>query len=261
MKKPEDSKIRISVATPLDTTSWEFGRSLLELLCEVDLRLFPERVDNLEPIKKVVSDIEDCEQYWAPEAVIDGPYGRSFVKWDFLWKRTKAVKSLGQVIHTARNKAGKLNLGWITLTATADRKVNWSDLFSGLCVLTQPKFATLHLLTPAETRPGAFGEANDASFATNDFLCGHPGVALETRGISNLAWATHFGGEYAVEVNVEMLRAHGFFVEQVGQGYSVFVTSEISDVVKDFAVFSDRRAELKELFRPGLFRMVGEPTI
>jgi hypothetical protein len=260
LKKTEKPLIRISLTTRLDTASWEFGRQVLELLCEADARLLPEKVNNFEPIKIPVTSVEECEKYWSPEAKLTGPGGGAlFFKMDFLWRRSRAIKSSGHVLHTSHNRFGKLKFGWVTFQATPDKKTNWHRLFHRLCTLAQPNFGTLHLCTHAETQPGAFGAESDANYGTNDFLLGTAGIALEQRGLANLAWATFFGQEFAAEVDPEKLRAHGFGVEAIGDGFLVTVTPSLFDVANNFVQFSSRRAELKNLFRLGLFRIQNEP--
>ena len=262
MRKPEKSKIRISLTTGIDTTMWEFGRQVLEVLCEADARLLPERVNNFEPIKIPVTSVEDCKKYWAPEAKLTGPGGgASFFKMDFLWKRTKVIKSMGHVMHTAVNRFGELIPGWMTFNADPDKKPDWHGLFRTLCFMAQPMFATMHLCTGAETKPSAFGAESDANYGTNDFLRGSSGIVLAERGVANLAWATFFGQEYAAEVNPESLRAQGFAVEAIGGGFLVTVSPSLFDVADKFPQFSARRAEIKKLFRPGLFRIQNEPAI
>lgn len=80
-------------------------------------------------------------------------------------------------------------------------------------------------------------------------------------GLTNLGWANVFSEEYAAEVDEDRLRAHGFAVEAVPRGKLFTVTDNLFDVVNDFATFSRRRAELKSLFRPGLFQITDEPEI
>ncbi|WP_141639865.1 hypothetical protein [Cupriavidus basilensis] len=59
----------------------------------------------------------------------------------------------------------------------------------------------MHLLADIEIGRGAFGVGDDADIAQDDFVTGVPAIALEQRGIPNLAWATFFGKEYAAEVD------------------------------------------------------------
>ncbi|WP_435484177.1 hypothetical protein [Variovorax sp. GB1R11] len=259
LKKTEKPEIRISVTTRLNTTEWEFGRKFLQTLCDADARLSPEYVGNSEPIKIFVGNIDDCKASWAPEAIIDGPVGPSHVKWNFLWKRAKAIKYWGCVHHTLTTRSGELKLGWITLTATPDKRVDWSDLFHRLCILTNPKFATMHLRTDAEARPEAFSENVVENFGVNDLLYGHPDVALKERGLAYLSWANFFGEQYASEVDVAKLQENGFSVESIGEGFLVTLTPTLSDVMDNFSLFSERRVALRKLFRPGLFRINEEP--
>ncbi len=262
MSKLEKPRIRISLTTRIDTTNWEFGRQVLEALRDTDERLLPERVANFEPVKIPVASIEECEKYWAPEAKLQGPDGDAWsFKMDFLWRRTRAIKSTGHVLHTSRSRFGKLKLGWLTVGAAPDKKTDWHGLFYRLCTLVQPNFATMHLCSDAETRPGAFGMESDANYGTNDFLVGTAGIALEQRGLANLAWATFFGQEYAAEVAAEKLRAQGCAAEAIGDGFLVTITPSLFDVADKFPQFSARRAEFKKLFRPGLFRIQNEPAI
>lgn len=251
--------IRISIVTQMDTAQWAFGRQFLQTLSEADVRLMPERVGNSEPIKILVSSIDDCENNWAPSAIIDGPLGRSHVKWDFLWKRTKAIKCLGCVFHTSVTKFGNLRPGWITLTAALDKKVDWSNLFRQLCILTNPKFATLYLRTEREDWEGSFSKEVVENYGKNDFLNGMPDAALKERGLSNLSWANFFGEQYASEVDVPKLRENGFSVEPIGEGFLVTLTPSLLDVMDNFPLFSERRVALRKLFRPGLFRINEEP--
>lgn len=80
-------------------------------------------------------------------------------------------------------------------------------------------------------------------------------------GLTNLGWASWFGGEYAKEINEETISAAGFPIQKIGDGYLVQVTENINDVVDDFRMFSNRRAELKSLFRDGLFMIKEEPEM
>jgi hypothetical protein len=256
MKKPE---IVISIVTRLDTTEWSFGRNFLHTLCDIDGRLMPERVGNSEPIKISVASIEDCEENWAPSAIIDGPLGRSHVKWNFFWKRIKAVKCQGCLFHTSVNKFGDLKLGWITLTAAVDKKTDWALLFAQLCALTKSKYATMHLRTEVENRKEAFSQEVDENYGTNDFLEGIPEAAIRERGLSNLSWANFFGEQHAAEINVKKLQEHGFNVRPIGEGFLVTLTPSLFDVMDNFPLFSERRVALRKLFRPGLFRINEEP--
>ncbi|MGJ7533538.1 MULTISPECIES: hypothetical protein [unclassified Variovorax] len=259
MTSSQTPKLRISLVARLNTTEWAFGKKFLQTLYDVDVRLLPERVGNSEPIRTIVENIDDCEKYWAPSAIIDGPLGRSHVKWNFFWRRLKSVKCLGCIFHTSVNKFGDLKQGWITLSATPDKKVDWILLFSRLSELTNSKYATMHIETSLETRIEAYHPEVVENFGVNDFIYGVPDVALNEKGPANICWANFFGEKYASEVDVQRLRENGFSVEPIGEGFLVTLTPSVFDVVDNFSLFSERRVALRNLFRPGLFRINEEP--
>lgn len=256
MTKPQ---IQISIVTAFDTTSWQFGRGILTNICATDLRLVPEFVGNSEPLKCSFTDIASVEPIWAPIATIDGPQGRVWVPWDCLWKRTKSVKNRGIMIHTKTDVSGKLRPGWLKIAADADKKINWFDLFKRLCQVARPSFATLHLFTDRETRPGAFGVSEQEEVAADDFLTGAPAATLEKRGIPNLAWATYFGTSYATDMDASVLNSHGYYIEQIAEGNVLTLTDNIFDVQTGFDEFSVRRRGAKEHFRSGMFQLSCEP--
>lgn len=255
-KKPE---VKIAVITQIDTTQWEFGHRFLQTLVDIDARLMPELVGMSDSTNTTVASIEACEEYWAPDAIIDGPLGRVITKWNFFWRRKKTVSSWGCVYHVTASRVGERSFGLITLTARADKKVEWINLFSRLCALTDSKYATLHLRTEMENRKGAFSEEALESYGVDDFLSGLPNLALEERGLANLSWANFLGKQYASEVDVLKLRANGFGVEAIGEGSLITLTPSLFDVEDNFSLFSERRVALRNLFRPGLFRINEEP--
>ncbi|MHA7678614.1 hypothetical protein [Cupriavidus sp. PET2-C1] len=257
MSKP---KVRISITTNIDTTEWGFGRRVIEAFCNTDSRLTPEYFDNNEAITKPFKGVADCEELWAPEVVIDaGVNGRIITKWNSMWRRGKTVKCRADMHHTLLNQRGQLRPGWFTFDAAADTKVDWLGLFRQLCELAEPKFAVMHLFTDIEVRRGAFGVGDDARIAQDDFVAGAPAVALEQRGIPNLAWATFFGKEYAAEVDAKKMRDYDFIIDEIDQGSLLILTPRLFDVADNFLLFSTRRVEAKELFRPGMFRITNEP--
>ena len=50
-------------------------------------------------------------------------------------------------------------------------------------------------------------------------------------------------------------------MDDFANGYLVKVTDYLQDVDNDFAAFSLRRANLKAMYRHGLFRIEEEPTL
>ncbi|WP_431051582.1 hypothetical protein [Roseateles sp. L2-2] len=258
MTKIKKSYIRISIISSLETSEWEVGRSLLEALIETDARLLPEKVGTFEPLKNSVSDVEGCKPFWA---VLNGS-GRPGMERNadgFIWKRSRAIKSYGHMMHKLRNIHGEVRAAWFVFEASIDRKVDWLKLFDKFCRVLVPDYATLHLVTEIEDAPDAFGEAADATYGTNDHLNGVPPIRLKEKGPANLAWANYFGPGLMSEVQEDKIRNAGFPVERLGDGIVVRVTDDIFAVEDDFIDFSRRRAELRGLFRSGLFRINHEP--
>ncbi|MFV8628698.1 hypothetical protein ACNRDB_04290 [Ralstonia pseudosolanacearum] len=259
MGKP---RIRISLVTNIETVEWSFGRQVLEVLCGIDHRLVPENFDNDEKITTAFEGIDACEKFWAPEVIMDaGPYGRTATRWDAMWKRKATVKSRGHMHHTLVNQRGEHKPGRLTIDADSHRKIDWPKLFHQLCKISDPIFGTLHLITDVEASPGAFGLDEAALIAADEFLRGPSGIALEREGLPNLAWATFLGGQYASEIDVVKLHANEYQVEKIGGGCLVTLTSSLFDVADIFPQFSLRRARLKKLLRPDLFRLVDEPHL
>lgn len=250
MTKPH---VQLSVVTRRETTSWDFGREVLQSLCQADARLTPEIISNGEPHRHPFVSVEASRQFWAPVVVIRGELGRVEAHLEFLWKRNKVVKCSGTVTHTSTNKLGKLSLGQILLRAHPDRRVDWPALLRRFCELARPKHAVLHLLTEVELTDA---ELNSPAWL---FKRGPPGWAVES-SVPNLGWANFFGDELAAAVDVERLKRQRFVTERIGDGYLVTLTGSLFDVQDDFAKFSGRRASLKAQFPDGFFQIRDEPA-
>ncbi len=237
----------MSINTSIETADWEFGRRFLQMLCDFDDRLKPELVSNWEEFKEKFNGVDACKSTWAPIAQLRAGGSMSEFHWDFFWKRKHSVKSKGWVVHTSR-QGPKQEMAWgqIVLTAQPHRKIDWFTLFHRAIVLTAPEFGMLHLFTDPELERTPFGSPE------SDFKAGPVQNALAD-GIPNLAWATFFGGEFVSEVDANCIREAGFPIEPIDKGHLVRVTETIHDVVDDYVMFSERRANLKALFRDGLF--------
>lgn len=240
--------IILSLVTSIDTSSWNFGCRFLSALLLFDGKLTPEFVSNVEPIKTPFVSVDETEEFWAPTVVVRGPHGRTEAKSSFLWRRLRSVKHDGHVMHTSINKMGKKALGSIIVRAQVNREIEWLSVFRDLCMVVQPKFGMLHLFTEQELV--------EAGFKSPEYLfqSGPPGWAVEG-SIPNLAWASFLGDELAAEVGRERLVGHGFSVDSMANGHLITVTESLLDVAERFDEFSKRRAELKGLFRPGLFQI------
>jgi len=260
VKKQPKSSVRISVISPLETSDWNVGQELLAAFQDVDARLVPQKVGTFEPLKHAVSCIDDCAPFWA---ISQSPNikGLELNADGFIWKRTNSVKSYGHMMHKHRNIYGDVRDAWFVFGAASDRKIVWLPLFKRICEVLQPRYATLNILGSVEESPNAFGKEADASYATNDHLCGLAPIALERRGLANLAAVNFFGPDSKGEVSEERIREAGFPIERFGHGFLVQVAEDVFAAEDDFAEFARRRSELRKLFREGLFRINHEPSI
>lgn len=250
--------IFISIISKVDSTDWQFGEQILKTLEQADSRLLPEKVGNFEPLRATTKSVDDCRAYWANFYNSSTP-GLEKNSDDFIWKRTKSIKSSGQMLHKRRSLNGSVKAARLVFRSAADRKVAWPELFKNLCRILDPKYGTLHLVTDIEDVDGAFGEEADASYATNDFLNGVPPFRLDEQGPANICWGNYFGPEFSDELsnngNIESV----FQCESIQQGNFAFVTDNIFDVSDNFEYFSNQREKLKGAFRKGFFRINHEP--
>jgi hypothetical protein len=106
----------------------------------------------------------------------------------------------------------------------------------------------LHVFTDVE-RGALKGKDAELSFTVGSF--GGPAKP----GIPEMGWAMAYGLDYAGEADVARIADSGFKVTTIGDSQLVQVTDNLADVVDDYAFFSRRRAELKSMFRPDLFRI------
>ena len=170
---------------------------------------------------------------------------------DFAWRRKRAVKHSGYIAHTSRNIRGQIVPGSANLCSAPSDKVDWYSLFKTWCDIFPPQLGMLHLFTEPELSP---------EVQNNSFQIGSFNAALKP-DVPNVGWAMFYGDEFANEVDADRIAALGYPIEETGSGYLVRVTSNIEDVTSDFPKFSERRAELKRLFREDFFLVKHEPTL
>jgi hypothetical protein len=250
------NELKLKFITHKDTAMPAFGRELLDILVNRHPLLAPELYD-IRPeqeCRKPFEGIDQAVQAWAGHGIIHYPEGDAEVIWPNYIKRKSKVKYYAVVNHTSKNKFGNPILGLFGITLALDKKSNWLQIFRDIVHIVEPVLARAHIFTDIEIKGYAFGSPQKVFWAG-------PSQPEMRDGLTNLAWANVFSEEYASEVNEAALRAHGYAVEDVGAGKLFAVTDNIFDVVDDFPKFSARRAELKSLFRPGLFRITDEPSI
>lgn len=266
------------IQTFADIQSWGIGEQLLSPLFSEN-RLRPQRIATFgEVTSKHGVDIEavdDCKPHWASKASmrIDGA-PVEFVQ-DFNWKRTRVAKSIGVVSFPSANLKGTLISGGLFFKSQFRKEIDWIGMFADWCSVLSPYGAILHPAidldrperTDKDVREYSVDEeiAQNAwsRFATGTFHCEFRVGELNSlvSGLTNMGWATLFGKNFVEEVDEAAIVAAGFPIQRIGDAYLVLVTDDINDVVNDFAMFSRRRAELKSLFKDGLFLINEEPIV
>jgi hypothetical protein len=255
------SELSLNFITRKDTAAPEFGRALLNVLANCYPNLTPELYDTRPErgCRNPFIGIEEAIQTWAPRGVTGLLVGgkltdaSEIIGHNYI-KRKSNIKYYASINHTSKNRFGNPIFGLIGISFALNRKENWLGLFGDLAEIVDPVLARAHIFTDIEIKGHAFGSPQKVFWAG-------PSQPEMREGLTNLAWANIFSEEYASEVDETALRSHGYAVEHVGGGKLFTVTDNIFDVVDDFPKFSARRAELKSLFRPDLFRITDEPSI
>lgn len=236
--------IQISIKTKAETVGWDVGSQFFESFNLNDGLLAPEFVS--KSWGETVTPFEGASQaeaLWAEKAVMrsDGSCSEFFL--DFVWKRKRTAKSSGYVQHTKRNIRSQIIPGGIYLNSAFSDKIDWYHLFKVWCEIFPPQLGMLHHFTEPELQPNMLNDS---------FQIGSFNAALKP-DVPNAGWAMFYGNEFAEKVNAERIADAGFPIEMIGDGYLVRVTNDIQDIVADFQIFSERRAELKRLFPEGFF--------
>lgn len=247
MKNPH---ILITLRTKANTTDFSLGEKFVDSLCQEELKLRPEKIShNPDKFSKPFVASESCREFWASKALIEYDGKSAEFRQDFAWKRKSATKSAGTVSHTLVNDRGNLVPGAIIFRSDLSRAIDWYSLLKTWSSIFPPQLGMLHLFTAVE-RSSESGRFDSGTFG-----------ARWNAHILNMGWAMIYGNEFASEVNFDRIDKAGFPIEKLGESYLVRVTEKIHDVIDDFPYFSRRRAELKGLFRDGLFEMKDEPLM
>ncbi len=240
--------------TYAETATEAFGRRFVQALCEEDQRLVPELVSRSESYKDPFIDLDHfLANWWATPVKMyedDRFIGERFA--GPMWIRRSNLVSRGHVNHGLVRIDYSKSSSKIWYQCRWSKDVDFSHLFDAWVSLAHPEVGMLHLFTEPELRKR--DAEPDRSFWVGSF--GGPAKP----GLPNIGWAMAYGKSYAAEVDVARIRTAGFPVDQNAGVLIVRVTEKLSDVVDDFPYFSRRRAELKTLFRPGLFWVVEEPS-
>ncbi|OCJ21342.1 hypothetical protein A6U89_33310 [Agrobacterium sp. B133/95] len=122
-------------------------------------------------------------------------------------------------------------------------------MFKNVCKMTEAIAGFLHI--PAEI------EVHKTTLGYSPFYFPLGGTIAKNQ-LSNIAWATFFGAPFAKEADFAKLAELGYHVENLAGGYLLLMSDNIIDSFNDFPTFSRRRVELKNHFRPNLFRITEE---
>jgi hypothetical protein len=236
--------IQISIRTRAETIDWKIGEKLIDSLCASGDLLLPEKIShNADKISEDFLGKVESERYWAEKASISFNGTLSDFYQDFAWRRRKAIKSAGRIVHTKRNLRAQIVPGSINFRSEYSDRADWYEIFSLWCRIFPPQLGMLHVFTKPEL---------GANLRNNSFQIGSFNAALRPE-VPDIGWAMFYGDEFSSEVNAALVEDSGFAIERFDGGYLVRVTNNIQDVVDDFPLFESRRLELKNLFRKGLF--------
>lgn len=256
-----------NIQTIKDIQSWDIGVQLLRSVFAID-RLKPQRAATFGEVTAKhgfhVEAVEDCQSHWAARAKLHVNGEQREVFEDFNWKRTLVPKSQGMVTFPSTNMKGARLSGGLFFESQFKNEIDWIGIFSAWCSILSPYGAILHPAIHLERSARSEPERslNDeiiqnarSRFSTGTFHCEFRAGELNSliTGLTNLGWASFFGGDFVKEVDEALISDAGFPIQRIGDGYLIQVTNDINDVINDFTMFSRRRSELKLLFRDDLF--------
>ena len=220
--------VLLSLVTREKLMAEPYGRQILTLLYEQYPLLAPEFANFYDPINKPVPTVESALEYWKQE--------------QFICRRKKTVRMMNGWVGSDRCEIGR-----ITFEYSWNQKVDWFQVLQKMALVSKSYFAYVHVCGENEIEGAGLGSA------VYLFLNGVLGMHLK-KGIPQLGWGHYFGEEYVKELDISLLKKHGFSVEPLGEGYVFNLTDQLSDVITNYEYFNERRALLKSLFRPDLFQ-------
>lgn len=258
-KKPE---VEISLLSFAETHRWSFGERFMTTLIETDPRLTPDRVGYTETSLEPFMTLDDFKHWWVPDGLPDEYNDVPNSSYSFEWKRRTKLRQSCRLWHGSRNIKGNILPGSVSYSAEWQPEIDFTSLFRKWIDMSEPVLGMLHLFTAPEQifdPESVLGEWDDFRRNWVQFQHASFGYLLEPE-IPNIGWAMVYGGKYAKEVDVDRIRAAGFPVDPIGDGWLVRVTENLSDIADDYNRFSERRAELRNLFRDDLFLIRSEPV-
>lgn len=188
-----------------------------------------------------------------------------------LWKRTSALKSDWHVMHTSSSNGLVKLHGVLLFSIKFNKSVDFFGLFKRVCQILNPEVATLHLFAEIESRKNPYpcwidrqvnsdGVRWESDPAAGDFFAGalHP---ERGEAIPNLPWSIYFGPAIREKFDENQVATSGALTEKLNDGLLLRVSSEISEVEKNFPEFSERRVNIKSCFPKEMFVIQSEPVM
>lgn len=219
--------VLISLVSRQKITQDFYGRNILSLFYEHYPSLSPQFANFYEPVNHPIPTLEQALEYW------EGDPG--------LYRRKNSIVGNWYIATDGDGIFSPIfEYNWNT-------KINWFYIFQQLVTLSKAYFGYVHVFTENEIEGAAAGSSISC------FLRGTPSMYLK-KGIPQLGWGHYFGEEYVKELDIPLLKKHGFSVEPLGEGYVFNLTNQLSDVITNYEYFNERRILLKSLFRPDLFQ-------
>lgn len=262
------SKLTIGIETSLDLGEWDVGEKFLSPLFSTE-KLSPQRISSFGEVSSKhgidINNIYDCRSCWGLEAKTRVQGVERRFRQGINWKRTRTIKSSGSVRFAGLDIQNIPYEGNILFEAEYRKTVDWLSLFLKWCDIARPDSALMHIMGVKNPKLGNDVKADVekseveikalSRFKLGKLYCEFTAGELNSRvcGMTDLGWASFFGGKFAHEVNVNKIRASGFLVREVGGGFMIMITDDIDDVFQKNKLFFERKKILKSLFDVNLF--------
>ena len=219
--------ILISLVTHTKPNRESYGRNILNLFYEHYPLLAPQFANYYEPVNIPISNVQQALKYW------EGEPG--------LYRRKNTVRGEWYISEDGdKIFCPSFRYNW-------NSTIDWFKLLKQLGIISNAYYAYIHVVTNNEREGSGLGSA------VHLFLNGVTGYYLK-KGIPQLGWGHYFGEEYVKELDIPLIKQHGFNIEPLGEGYVFNLTDQLSDVITNYDYFNERRTLLKSLFRPSLFQ-------
>jgi|GEM_PF-3865004 len=264
--------VAIGVYSFKDLSKPDTASAIFDLFAETTPRLIPEYVNISEPVNVPIVSKETWMDWWSSPAWhrVDG--SKSEYSGGALWRRRHSLQGSGMANFVSPH--GTIPAHKISMRYRWSPRIPWKDFFQGLCEITKPAYAMLHLFvedelersrklsiyTPAACRfTGAvtygftWSVATDGNIRKPDAWDKERQTAF--KHLPELSWANFFGPQFAGQFEPALLMEKGAEVRELDYGHTVFLSPLIEDIAADFGEFCAKRNQIREAFSPGFFRM------